>query len=166
MAKLPTKWSEHNYLLSHIIQDNFLYQMVDEPSRENNILDLVLTTNINLTNNLEVSAPFPDHNSTTFTLNTHPYQQRISAKKNYAFNKADWNHLRSLFGYSPWYFTLEQRDINTNWEAWKDLYFAGVNEQDIYANWEAWKDLYFAALNKSILKYRHKRKPMDYEGLY
>ena len=110
----PTKSSEHHYLLSEIIQDNFLYQMVDETTRENNILDLVLTTNIDLINNLEVGAPFSDHNSITFMVNTRSYQQRISTKENYAFNKADWNHLRSLFSYSPWYFTLHQQDINAN----------------------------------------------------
>ena len=33
----PTKSSEHHYLLSDIIHDNFLYQMVDESTRENNI---------------------------------------------------------------------------------------------------------------------------------
>ena len=88
--------------------------MVDETTRENNILDLVLTTNIDLINNLEVGAPFSDHNSITFMVNTRSYQQRISTKENYAFNKADWNHLRSLFSYSPWYFTLHQQDINAN----------------------------------------------------
>ena len=112
--------------------------MVDEPTCKNNILDLVLTTNSDLINNLEVGEPFSDHNSITFIVNTRTYQQRISTKENYAFNKADWNHLRSLFSYSPWYFTLEQQDINANWEVWKDLYFAAVNE--------------------SIPKYRHKRK--------
>ena len=112
--------------------------MADEPTRGNSILDLVPMTNIDLIYNLEVGEPFSDHNSITFTVNAHPYQQRISVKGNYTFNKADWNHLRSLFSYSPWYFTLEQQDINANWEAWKDLYFAAVNE--------------------SIPKYRHKRK--------
>ena len=102
------------------------------------MLDLVLTTNIDLINNLEVGEPFSDHNSVIFTVNTCPYQQRISKKENYAFNKADWNHLRSLFRYSPWFYTLEHEDIN--------------------ANWEIWKDLYFTAVNKSIPKYCHKRK--------
>ena len=72
--------------------------MVDEPTRENNILDLVLTANSDLINNLEVGEPFSDHNSITFIVNTRPYQQRISTKENYAFNKADWNHLnRTIF---------------------------------------------------------------------
>ena len=94
----------------------------------NKILDLVLTTNSDLINNLEVGEPFSDHNSITFIVNTRPYQQRISTKENYAFNKADWSHLRSLFSYSPWYLTLEQQEINVNWEVWKDLYFTVVNE--------------------------------------
>ena len=70
--------------------------------------------------------------------NNRPYQQQISTKENYAFNKADWSHLRSLFSYSPWDLTLEQQEINVNWEVWKDLYFTVVNE--------------------SIPKYRLKRK--------
>ena len=61
--------------------------MVDEPTRENNILDLVLTTNSDLINNLEVGEPFSDHNSITFIVNTRPYQQRIPMKENYAFSK-------------------------------------------------------------------------------
>ncbi|CAH3028307.1 unnamed protein product [Porites evermanni] len=41
----PTKSSAHHTLLSDIIHDNFLYQLVDDITREHNILDLVLTTN-------------------------------------------------------------------------------------------------------------------------
>ena len=37
--------------------------------RCNNILDLVLTTNSDLINNLEVGEPFSDHNSITFIVN-------------------------------------------------------------------------------------------------
>lgn len=95
-----TKASERHILLSDITHDNFLYQLVDEPTREHHILDVVLTTNIDLINNLEVGEPCSDHISITFTVNTCPYQQRISKNENYAFNKADWNHLRSLFRYS------------------------------------------------------------------
>lgn len=134
----PTKASERHILLSDITRDNFLYQLVDEPTREHHILDVVLTTNIDLINNLEVGEPFSDHISITFTGSTCSYQQRISKNENYAFNKADWIHFRSLFRYSPWSYILEQEDINGNWETWKDLYFATVNE--------------------SIPKYRHKRK--------
>ena len=108
------------------------------PTRKHNILDLLLTTNINLINNLEIGEPFSHHSSITFTVKTCPYQQWISKKENYAFNKADWNHLRSLFRYSPWFYILEQEDINAKGETWKDLSFVAVNE--------------------SIPKYPHERK--------
>lgn len=111
-----------------MIQDNFLYQLVDEPTREKNILDLVLTTNADLINNLKVGEPFSDHNLISFRVDTRPYQNRVSKKEVYAFNKAGWNHLRALFNKSPWYCVLEDKDININWETWKDLYFAAVKE--------------------------------------
>ena len=89
--------SEHHILLSDIIQDNFMHQLVNEPTRDQNISDLVLTTNVDLIKNVVVGEHFSDHNSITFTLNCAPYLSRISKKFIYAFNKADWSHLRSLF---------------------------------------------------------------------
>ena len=38
--------SEHHTLLLDIIQDNFLHQLVDRPTMDKNILDLVLTTKL------------------------------------------------------------------------------------------------------------------------
>ena len=124
--------------------------------RCNNILDLVLTTNSDLINNLEVGEPFSDHNSITFIVNTRPYQQRISTKENYAFNKADWSHLRSLFSYSPWYLTLEQQEINVNWEVWKDLYFTVVNKS-IPKYWLKRKNI-APWMTKDLIKLSRKKK--------
>ena len=44
----PLTGSEPHMLLTDIIQDNFLTQLVDQPTREGNILDLVLTSNKDL----------------------------------------------------------------------------------------------------------------------
>ena len=120
--------SEHHTLLLDIIQDNFLHQLVDEPTRDQNILDLVLTINVDLIDNVVVGEPFSNHNSITFTLNSAPYISRISKKFVYAFNKADWSHFRSLFHYSPWDLALAGKDINDNWTAWKDIFFATVDD--------------------------------------
>ena len=124
----PTKISEQNVLLADIVHDNFLYQIVDQPTREKNILDLILTTNVDLISDLEVGEPFSDHNSIRFSLNTRPYENRTSKKKVYAFNKADWTHLKTLLAKSSWDLALAEEDINRNWENWKDLYFAAVDE--------------------------------------
>ena len=124
----PTKYSEHHVLLSDIIQDNFLQQLVDKSTRENNTLDLVLTTNIDLISDLEVGEPFSGHNQITFNVNISPYQNRVSKKEVYAFSKADWSYLRALFDKSPWELTITDEDINKNWESCKDIFFAAVND--------------------------------------
>lgn len=41
-------------LLMDVVQDNFLTQLTNEPTRDSNILDLVLTTSPDLVNNLLV----------------------------------------------------------------------------------------------------------------
>ena len=122
------KTSEHHELLIDIVQDNFLHQLVNEPTRDKNLLDLVLTTNYDMVNNLTVGEPFSDHNAITFTIDSAPYTSRISKKYTYAFNKADWSHLKSLFKHSPWDFVLAGDDINNNCSMWKDLFFAAVND--------------------------------------
>lgn len=122
------KTSEHHALLIDIVQDNFLHQLVNEPTRDKNILDLVLATNNDLVNNVAVGEPFSDHNAITFAKNSAPYTSRISKKYTYAFNKADWSHLKSLFKYSPWDLVLAGEDINNIWTMWKDIFFAAVND--------------------------------------
>ena len=82
-----------------------------------------------------VGEPFSDHNAITFAINSAPYTSRISKKYTYAFNKAAWSHLKSLFQHSPWDLDLAGQDIN--------------NMQ---------KDIYFAAVNNCIPKYKQKRK--------
>ena len=88
-------------------------------------------------------------------MDTRPYQNRVSKKEVYAFSKADWNHLRALFNKLPWDCVQDDEDIN-NWETWKDLYFAAVNEsvpkfhqkRKINAPW----------ITKELIKLRRKRK--------
>ena len=48
-----------NYiLLMDIVQDNFLIQLVDTPTRNRNILDLVLASSSDIADNLSVREPF------------------------------------------------------------------------------------------------------------
>ena len=83
----PNRWlrcSEQNTLLLHIHNSGQLLAstsgLVDEPTRDQNTLDLVLTTNVDLIGNVVVGEPFSDHNSITFTLKSAPSISRISKK--------------------------------------------------------------------------------------
>ena len=60
--------SANNTLLIDIIQDNFLTQLVNETTRECNILDLVLTTSAEFVRELAVGELFSDHPCLTFYL--------------------------------------------------------------------------------------------------
>ena len=92
----PLTGSEPYMLLTDIIQDNFLTQFVDQPTREGNILDLVLTSNEDLIDNLYVGEPFSDHKLVTFQLSNIPYVPRQTQRQVYSYKKADWTHLKSL----------------------------------------------------------------------
>ena len=61
----PLLGTEPYVLLTDIIQDNFLTQLVDKPTQERTmkiILDLVLTTNGDIIENLHVGDIFSNHN--------------------------------------------------------------------------------------------------------
>ena len=48
-------------LLSDIIHDNVLSQLVKDPTRNGNILDLVFVTSLDLVYDLNVGPPFSNH---------------------------------------------------------------------------------------------------------
>lgn len=73
-------------LFSDILSDNFPTQMVLEPTRGNNILDLVLTNNSDMVCGTEVGEPISDHNIITFNVNVYPYHRKSSERKFYNFN--------------------------------------------------------------------------------
>ena len=58
-----------NYtLLLDNVHDNFLIQLVNSPTREENILDLVLVSSPDIVDNLIVAEAFSDHNAITFSI--------------------------------------------------------------------------------------------------
>ena len=64
--------------LIDIIQDNFLTQLVREPTRNQNILDLVISTSPDIVDRLLVGDCFSDHRSLSFRILCSPYVQRKS----------------------------------------------------------------------------------------
>ena len=117
-----------NYVLfADILADNFLTQMVLQPTRENNILDLVLTNNIDLVVDVEVGEPISDHNIITFRVNVNPYRIQSSKKEFYNFDKANWSDLNELFNNIPWDCAFISNDINDIWNSWVDLYNTAVD---------------------------------------
>ena len=84
-------------LLSDIIHDNFLFQLVKDSTRNGNILDLVLVLSFDLVYDLKVGLPFSDPKSISMLLSRKQFPGRKSQKLSYSFKKADWDDLRILF---------------------------------------------------------------------
>lgn len=70
--------SPNSTLLSDIIHDNFLFQLVKDPTRNGNILDLVFVTSLDLVDDLKVGLPFSDHNSISMLLSRKSFFERKS----------------------------------------------------------------------------------------
>ena len=118
-----------NYtLLMDIVQDNFLIQLVDTPTRDGNILDLVLASSSDIAYNLLVKEPFSDHNFITFTLNGLPYTKRKSLKLKYFYKNANWAQLKETLSFIPWQCAFLDDNIDRNWEAWTDLLFTVIDD--------------------------------------
>ena len=114
--------------LSDIILDNFLFQLVNDPTRNGNILDLVFVTSLDLVYDLKVGLPFSDHNSISTLLSRKSFSGRKSQKLSYSFKKADWNHLRNLLYYTPWHCAFMDTNIDCIWAAWSDMFLSAVSE--------------------------------------
>ena len=59
---------------------NFLTQVVNLPTRDKNILDLILTMSVDYVQDVEVGDPFSDHNEITFKIDSNPYESRKSRR--------------------------------------------------------------------------------------
>ena len=115
-------------LMMDIVQDNFLTQSINKPTRDSNILDLALTASPDQVDHLVVGEPFSDNNYISFSLFGTPYVQHRSQKLLHCYGKTDWDHLRSLLSYIPWHCAFFNSDIYHNWAFWKDLLFTAVNQ--------------------------------------
>ena len=82
-----------------IIADYFLHQLALQPTREQNILDLVLITIPELVKGLEICQPVggSDHCSIEFTLKLKFQRPERSCRFVYSYRAADWLGLREDF---------------------------------------------------------------------
>ena len=84
----------------NLISTHGLYQFIQEPTRLNNILDLVLCNDSGLISDVEVIVPFgmSDHNAINFSIelvlgDTEPPCAAIPI---YTWSKADWTNLYAI----------------------------------------------------------------------
>ncbi len=115
--------SKHNLFLN-FLNENGLTQLTKEITRPKSgtILDLVMTSNENLIENVNVCPGVSDHNIVLFDINMTPKLQPKQARKIFKYHKADEQEIRSFikeqsdtfFQNSP-----ETNSIDDNWTFFK-----------------------------------------------
>jgi hypothetical protein len=105
------------------LSNNFLTQLVQEPTRAKNYLDLVLCSDSNLIEDLNVEEPFEtsDHQMITFTLVTKNCSRK-NTKKFYNYFKADYDEIKQYAISKDWSEDLNGKTAEDIWtKLQKDL---------------------------------------------
>ena len=111
------------------LQESSLSQLVKDPTRGGNILDLVLTTDDNLVRNVKVGDEFSssDHRIITFQLVLNNSKAIESLEKIPDFKKANFPKLKRKLENTDWSDIDKSSSINTSWETFTSHYNTIVN---------------------------------------
>ena len=122
----PTVSSANTTLMCDIVNDFNLQQLVHSPTRQLNILDLVLTDRVDCIDKVEVAAGLPgsDHDAVHFT--TSLRKRKFSTQKRWSFNfkKADFEGFNELLSKVPWDCCFLSESVDDCWTHFKDILFS------------------------------------------
>jgi ribonucleases P/MRP protein subunit RPP40 len=123
-SRLETISDDHAFV--KCVNDNFLIQLVDNPTRENNILDLVLTSDSSIISNVTVGEPFEssDHQIIRWQLIgiTNMIKNNVA---NFNYFKADYHEIRTWIQEQNWNTKLIGKGLENSWNLIKsDLILA------------------------------------------
>lgn len=96
-------------LYSNLLQSE-LEQLIVEPTRENNILDLLLVTDSNIINNTEIEEGYSDHKAIVFEFYWEPPQVDAELIEFKNFNKIDTDASKAFLTNIDWNNTLNILD--------------------------------------------------------
>ena len=111
------------------LQESSLSQLVEKPTRGANILDLILTTDENLINNIKVGEEFSssDHRIITYELKVSSENENTSLEKILDYKKANFPKLRHTIENIDWSNIYKTSEINESWDLFKFHYNTAVN---------------------------------------
>ena len=121
--------------------------MVNFPTRQVNVLDLVLVNHTSIISCVHPvdSLPGTDHEAIYFELNTTPRMRQKHVCYLYNYHKADGGLLCDTLRHIPW---------------------NCISGRDVEEAWSLWKDLFLSAADAAIPKIRWKRSKMKYWFTY
>ena len=124
----PSISSPATALLCSIVNDNFLTQMVNFPTRQDNILDLISVNDTNIISGVHPidSLPGTDHEAILFEVSAVPPIQQNSPQYLYNYHKADLVLFFDTLHHMPWN-CISSSDVEEAWSLWKDMFFGAAD---------------------------------------
>ena len=116
-------------LYSNILESS-LYQHIHEPTRGESILDIVLSTNDNQINNVDIGPEFStsDHKSVFFTIECNPEVHNNSYEKVPDFRRADFDKLRTILENTDWSEIYGTQNVEQAWNMFIDILGNAITE--------------------------------------
>ena len=104
------------------LDDNYLTQMVCEPTRENNILDLFITNSPTLVDSVSVVPGIADHQAVLAVVRLRPSIQKVKPRTVHLCSKANWDGMKEdmLTFQSTFLSTCEGKSTEQLWQEFKD----------------------------------------------
>lgn len=135
------------------VNDNFLFQGVIECTRSSNILDLVLTSEENMIDNVSVGEPFgsSDHQIIRFDFIACKESSTLIENKMHDYFKADYEEMREESKIINWEGIVMGVDVEVDWNSLK-LEIAKL--RDKYVPYKKNRNSKCKWVNKSVIKSR------------
>jgi ribonuclease P/MRP protein subunit RPP40 len=109
--------NNHGQAFRDLVMENFLIQHVREPTRESNVLDLVMSSNDGMVENLEVKENLgnSDHNTICWSLICDIKQVAIE-KRQRRYQKGNYKLMRDNFQKIKWEEEFKGMDVENMWK--------------------------------------------------
>ena len=136
----PTSSDKAAIHLCSIVNNFSFQQLILEPSRGANILDLLLTNDSAAVTSVDIISSLPDcdHEALKFLLCLDPPSQPKTNRVLFNFKAADFDHFRDILGNVPWQLS-ESDDVDVWWTQWKDLFLAAAYDAIPSVKWKRHK---------------------------
>ena len=116
-------------LYSNILESS-LCQHIREPTRGQNILDIVLSTDDNQISNVDIGPEFStsDHRTVSFDIDYNITQQNNNYEKVPDFQRADFEKLRRILENTDWSEISRIQDVEEAWNMFIDILTRAISE--------------------------------------
>lgn len=137
----PTCSSPVNTFICSLVNDNFFTQLVHHPTRQEHILDLVLTNCPKLFHSVKPieNLPDTDHEAVEFYVLVSSLRESNTNRTLYNYTKANFANFQDVLSHVPWDHVCFDTDIESAWTCWKDLFFSVVNSEIPTVKWKRHK---------------------------